>query len=122
MLHTPLIPAVWKTFEMLQSVVELHPRMFRLLEDGHGRRRVGRVGKRANPHTDPGRRTIGLPIDGRTAGRAKIHMNLAAAIGSTNEFGRRPAYFDTIDRIERIGAERCARSSLTRETVTQRRQ
>lgn len=41
----PLILAGWKTFEMLYRVVKLYPRMFRLLENRHYRRRIGRVGK-----------------------------------------------------------------------------
>ena len=51
-----------------------------------------------------------------------MHVNLATAIGGADEFRRRSGYFDTVSRVERVGAERCARSSLARKTVTERRQ
>lgn len=51
-----------------------------------------------------------------------MHSDLATALGSTNEFCRRSGNFDTVNRVERIRAERHTRSSLASETVTQRSQ
>ncbi len=107
---------------MPDLLVKLHPLVLRLLEHGQGRWREGRVGKGADRHPDPGRCGLGLPKDGRTACWAKMHSHLAPAVSSANEFLGRSGNLDAVDRVERIGAEWRASSSLTSQTVTQRGQ
>lgn len=83
-------------------------------------RRPGRQGSRPPPRS---RTPQHRPANRRSSRRwAKMHSDLATALGGTNEFCRHSGDFDTADRVESICAERRASSPLASQTVTQRSQ
>ena len=78
---TVLAPCSWV---VLQLVAKIHPRVPRLLP--YRSRRLGKrgVGKSAHCDSDPTRPEIGLPIHGRAAIRAEVHVHLAPLLAVAN--------------------------------------
>src|SRR6478735_3177261 len=97
---------------------DFHPGMFRLFENRLDRSWEIWNCDRANGHADHRRQIVRLPIDRRTALRAKIAADLAAACGCPDVFLRRPRDRDGLRRIERADTERRARSTLAVDAMT----